>query len=92
MTPPKNTNQPHKIHIMKTTQNKILAAVTIHEDNKGIFYRLHLERSKDNQAPHNSGGFSEAHDVKPSIELIQSLADDFNHGAPCTLVHQFETI
>tara|TARA_R110002049_G_scaffold151179_2_gene314739 strand:- start:459 stop:692 length:234 start_codon:yes stop_codon:yes gene_type:complete len=77
---------------MKTTQNKINTALTIHEDNKGIFYRLHLERSKDNQAPHNSGGFSEAHDVKPSIELIQALADAFNHNAPCTLVHQFETV
>ena len=66
------------------TMNTIKSAISIHEDNSGIFYRLHLESNK--------GGFSEVYDQKPSIDLIQERADWLNHNEPCILSHEFATV
>ena len=73
-------------------KNKINSVVTIHEDNKGVFYKLHLERSKENPAPHNSGGLAECYDIKPSFNLIQQRANWLNHDQPCDVIHEFETV
>jgi hypothetical protein len=64
--------------------NTIKSAISIHEDNSGIFYRLHLESNK--------GGFSEVYDQKPSVELIQERADWLNRNEPCTVSHECATV
>jgi len=73
-------------------KNKINSVVTIHEDNQGLFYKLHLERCSTNPAPHNSGGIIEPYDIKPSLGLIQKRAEWLNHEQPCGVIHEFERL